>query len=108
MERRRLGNYGEALAAVFGQEKGLCLIDENYRCPMGEADLIFSDGDRYHFVEVKTREKISGYRPADSINRAKRDRMKKVALYYMKEKGICDCSISLDVVEIEINVIEGI
>ena len=50
-----LGRYGEALAARHLVERGMVVLDRNWRCPLGEIDLVLRDGDTLVVCEVKTR-----------------------------------------------------
>ena len=54
--RQALGAYGETLAArLLTVERGMVLLDRNWRCPEGELDLVLRDGDVLVACEVKTR-----------------------------------------------------
>jgi len=48
------GMDGEAAAASFLEEKGMEILERNYRYPRGEVDIIALDGETIVFVEVKT------------------------------------------------------
>ncbi len=58
-----LGRRGEKLAARLLKQKGLKILARNYRCPIGEVDLIALDpatqrqigAETLVIVEVKTR-----------------------------------------------------
>ena len=50
-----LGRYGEVLAARHLVERGMVVLDRNWRCPLGEIDLVLRDGDTLVVCEVKTR-----------------------------------------------------
>ncbi|MFZ4054534.1 MAG: YraN family protein, partial [Polynucleobacter sp.] len=47
-----MGKKAEATAKDFLQRAGLSLVALNYRCRMGEIDLIMRDQDTFVFVEV--------------------------------------------------------
>ncbi len=53
--RRRLGAWGEKVAAVHLEAAGYLIVERNWRCREGEIDLVAQDGDIVVFVEVKTR-----------------------------------------------------
>ena len=63
-EHLRRGRLGEDAARRRLQELGLRFLAANFRCPRGELDLIFRDGDCLVFVEVKTRSREDWTRPA--------------------------------------------
>ena len=48
------GLDGEAMAASFLEEKGMQILERNYRYPRGEVDIIALDGETLVFTEVKT------------------------------------------------------
>ncbi|MCL2382177.1 MAG: YraN family protein [Treponema sp.] len=48
------GRGGEEEAAVFLQEKGIRILERNFRFRRGEVDIIALDGQTLVFVEVKT------------------------------------------------------
>ncbi|RJQ51236.1 MAG: YraN family protein [Nitrospiraceae bacterium] len=80
----RLGERGERLAATFLKDNGYSIIERNYKVPMGEIDIIARDNGTLVFVEVKTRESIEYGMPFEAVNRAKRRKISKVALSYLK------------------------
>ena len=60
-ERLELGRFGEELALKKIKRLGYKKIIRNYRCPLGEVDLIARDGDTLVFIEIKTRRGKSIY-----------------------------------------------
>ncbi|HWJ03921.1 MAG TPA: YraN family protein, partial [Verrucomicrobiae bacterium] len=56
MDRRReVGMRGESLAKSYLENLGFSLIAQNYRCRLGELDLVFQDRGQVVFVEVRTK-----------------------------------------------------
>src|SRR5690348_6271287 len=55
-----LGRYGEALAVRYLREQGMEVVDRNWRCEIGEVDIVARDGDCLVICEVKTR-RSSGF-----------------------------------------------
>ncbi len=53
-KRRALGMLGERKAARFLKKHGLKILQRNWRCTLGELDLIALDRDTVVFVEVRT------------------------------------------------------
>ena len=51
----RTGEWGEQLAARFLEDKGLRILERNWRFSRAEIDLIAEEGEVLVFVEVKTR-----------------------------------------------------
>ena len=95
-----LGKKGEVLARKYLQRQGYEIKELNYRCPLGEIDLIARDRDTIAFVEVKTRN--SGYEGSGkmAVNKQKQERIAKAALSYLLKKGLRDFNCRFDVVSI--------
>ena len=55
MNKRQLGQENEYLALKYLTNKGYKIIKRNYRCKLGEIDLIAKKDDRIIFIEVKYR-----------------------------------------------------
>lgn len=79
-----LGKKGEDLAVELCREKGFVVIEQNYRTPFGEIDIIAKDGNIVVFIEVKARTGTAYGAPFEAVTRRKRDKIKKVAMSYMK------------------------
>ena len=77
------GADAEAVAAAFLEARGLTILTRNYRCRMGEIDLIARDGPTTVFVEVRRRASRSFGGAAASITAAKRLKLLKAARHYM-------------------------
>jgi putative endonuclease len=79
----RRGVAAEALAANFLQERGLKIVARNYRCRLGEIDLIAHDGATTIFVEVRQRSSAAFGGAAASITARKRARLVRAARHYL-------------------------
>lgn len=101
-ERLSLGEMGERLALKKIKRLGYKFIAKNYRCPLGEIDLIARDGDCLVFIEIKTRRGRSIGYAKEAINRRKMRQISKVALAYMKANNCCDVKARFDVIAINI------
>ena len=95
-----LGARGEALAALCLVEGGMELIDRNWRCRHGELDIVARDGDVVAFVEVKTRSGTGYGSPAESVTYVKQQRIRKLALMWLEERGSPWVRVRFDVVAI--------
>jgi putative endonuclease len=84
---KALGTKGEELAVRFLQKKGYRIVKRNYKTPVGEIDIIARDGDTIVFIEVKTRTDISFGYPFEAVNNRKRQKLKNLALLYLKRQG---------------------
>ncbi|MBW1805418.1 MAG: YraN family protein [Deltaproteobacteria bacterium] len=102
-ERLELGRKGEDLALRKVKRLGYKCIARNYRCPLGEIDLIARDGDCLVFIEIKTRKGRSVGYAKEAIDKRKMRQISKVALAYMKANDCCDVRARFDVVAINMN-----
>lgn len=102
-ERLDLGRLGEELALKKIKRLGYKCVIRNYRCSLGEVDLIAKDGECLVFIEIKTRKgKSLGY-AKEAIDGRKRRQLSKVALAYMKSNNCCDTKSRFDVVAINLS-----
>lgn len=79
-----LGKKGEDLAVSLCKGKGFTIVEQNFRTPFGEIDIIAKDGKTFVFIEVKTRTGNEYGAPFEAVTRLKREKIIKVALSYMK------------------------
>ena len=77
------GRWGEAAAANYLRAKGYRILCANYRCRMGEIDLIAEDRSNLVFVEVKTRRDNRFAEAAEHVDRRKRQRLITTAELYL-------------------------
>jgi putative endonuclease len=101
-ERLDLGRRGEALALKKIKSFGYQCIATNYRCSLGEVDLIAKDGDTIVFIEIKTRKGRSLGYAKEAIHEKKKRQLSKVALAYLKNNGLFGSKARFDVVAIQV------
>ena len=98
-ERKRLlGQRGEAIAARHLVRHGMVLIDRNWRCEIGEIDLVLRDGHVLVICEVKTRTSTAFGSPIEAVNQAKADRLKRLAYRWLREHDCHPDDVRVDVV----------
>lgn len=100
---RELGRRGEEAAAEFLHRHGYDVVERNWTCFAGEADIIARAGDTLVFVEVKTRRGTSHGFPAEAVDAAKRERYQRIALAYQAERRLEDLAMRFDVVSIVVS-----
>ena len=100
IDKKELGKKGEEVAARFLKKNGYRIIETNYRCKMGEMDIIGREKDTLVFVEVKTRTSTTFGPPQLAVNSSKQRQLSKVALNFLKEKKLEDVKARFDVVAI--------
>lgn len=79
-----LGKLGEDLAVALCREKGLQILEQNFRTPFGEIDIIAKDGGTIVFIEVKARTGNAYGAPFEAVTQQKRKKISKVAMSYLK------------------------
>lgn len=87
MNGANTGKLGELATARLLREKGCEILAANYRCRLGEIDIIASDKLYICFVEVKTRSEDSTGLPSDAVTPAKRRRLLAAAKLYLSQNG---------------------
>ncbi|MBC2605839.1 YraN family protein [Pelagicoccus albus] len=100
-ESAAIGRRGEREAEKLLKKKGLMILARNWRSGRDEIDIICLDGKAVVFVEVRTRSVdalVSGY---DSINRRKREALKRVCRSYFAKMKPRPITLRFDVVEVE-------
>ena len=85
-ESRRLGRWGEDLAAKFLVGKGYRVLDRNWKCRFGELDLVAEDGGFICFVEVKLRRSNRFGTGAEQVDQRKREKLRITAELYLQER----------------------
>lgn len=90
-EHLTTGNIAEQIAATFLQQKGLTLVEKNFRCTHGEIDLIMQDGKTLVFVEVRLRRNANFGGAAMSITHAKQQKLTRTAERYLQIHGNFAC-----------------
>lgn len=83
---RRLGDRGEARARRFLEAKGYVLLAANWRCAVGELDLVMHDGAEVVIVEVKTRRGEGMGRAEEAISAAKGRRLLASGEWFVAER----------------------
>jgi len=88
--RRHTGESLEGRAACYLAGKGLVLIERNYRCRLGEIDLIMQDGEYLVFVEVRYRTDDQFVDPIASINFRKQQKVLRTVQVYLQHHHVTD------------------
>jgi putative endonuclease len=94
------GKKGETIAASFLKKNGYRIMEKNYRCALGEIDIIAREKDELVFIEVKTRSSIELGYPEQAVGINKQKKMSQLALWYLEEKNVTNFRARFDVVAI--------
>jgi putative endonuclease len=85
------GAAGEEAAAHYLTERGLRLIERNFRVRGGEIDLICRDGQTVVFVEVRLRRRSDYGGAAASITATKQAKIIMAARHWLVRHGESPC-----------------
>ena len=97
---KSLGKRGEDAAARFLANHGYTILERNYKCSFGEADIVAKSPGTLVFVEVKTRTDEDKGMPEEAITEAKRAKYEKIAISYLRNYDEVDISVRFDVIGI--------
>lgn len=92
------GRAFERKACRFLQRRGLVLLQQNFRCPGGEIDLIMRDGDCLVFVEVRYRRHGRYGDGAESVDWRKQQRLLHSADRYLQQQRRAAQAVRFDVI----------
>ena len=98
VNRKVLGERGEKAAARYLKLRGYEILERNWKCPAGEADIIARDGSTLVFIEVKTRTGVSKGFPSEAVDAKKRARYEKIAGWYIMTCDELDVPVRFDVI----------
>ncbi len=102
MNRRAVGAKYEKLAAGCLEERGYRILCRNYRCRMGEIDLIAAHEGYLVFIEVKYRSNEHDGNALEAVDARKQQRIIRVARWYLMERHIPENQpVRFDVVAID-------
>lgn len=99
---RTVGFDAERLAEQFLKQKGLAGVARNFRCRLGEIDLIMRDRDCLVFVEVRYRAKNRFTRAGQSVDIHKQRKIiRTAALFLGKRARYANSVVRFDIVAID-------
>lgn len=110
MGRREIGAAGEAAAAAWYGARGYDVLDRNWRCRLGELDLVLRTGRTVVFCEVKARSGVGFGTPAEAVTHEKRRRIRHLAARWLETAPFRPAEIRFDVASViggEVEVFEG-
>jgi len=100
--RKRLGAWGERIAATHLEAAGYHIVARNWRCRQGEIDLVARAGKMLVFVEVKTRRGRRMGAPEEAFTPRKARKLIQLAQLYLAEYDL-DVAWRIDLVAVELD-----
>ena len=100
--KRSIGAFYEQKAVEYLKGKGYSILSQNFRCKIGEIDIIAKWKDVIVFVEVKYRKTASFGYPEEAVSYYKQEKIRKVAQYFLTGASFAmDTECRFDVIAIE-------
>lgn len=81
--KRLIGAKQEQVAAGYLKDKGYLILEYNFRCRMGEIDVIAKDENYLVFVEVKYRKDTAKGLPQEAVDLHKIQKITRTAQFYI-------------------------
>ena len=100
MNTKRVGDWGEAAAAAYLTAHGYAIKARQFRCPMGEIDLIAERNGVLVFLKVKTRKNLRHGDPAAAVDFRKQQKIIRTATWYLQEHPPMERLCRFDVLEV--------
>mgnify|MGYP001320153746 CR=1 FL=1 len=95
-----LGRYGEDVAARHLEDDGLVVLERNWRCDIGEIDIVAREGDVLVVCEVKTRSSLRHGSPFEAITERKLHRLERLGMAWMRAHGVRPRTMRVDIVSV--------
>jgi putative endonuclease len=100
--RRSLGILGEDAVARWYDDAGYAVLARNWRCEIGEIDIVARTGATVVFCEVKTRSSGSYGSAFEAVTAAKQRRLRRLAGRWLAQEKPAGCSRSFDEVRFDV------
>jgi putative endonuclease len=94
------GGRGERVAARHLKRRGYRVLVRNYRCPVGELDLVCSHGGLIVFVEVKTRTSTKAENAEEAVRSTQWARIERAARRFLTQRSCGDRPCRFDLVTV--------
>lgn len=97
MSNAEFAARGVEAAKAFMERRDYEIEAVGWKCDAGQIDIVAFDpiAEMLVFAEVQTHKDDEGF-PAEAITQAKRDRMERIAVSYLKEHDFGDCRVRFD------------
>lgn len=95
-----VGKSGEELSKEYLLSKKYKILEMNYKCNLGEIDIIAKDKKTYVFIEVKYRKNDYFGLPREAVTTYKQNKIRSVASSYIKTHKLFNVPCRFDVIDI--------
>jgi putative endonuclease len=93
-----LGRWGEDVAADHLRRSGLIVLERNWRCPIGEIDIVARDHRQLIVCEVKTRSGLGFGSPLEAVTEIKAQRLGRLAAAWLASHSLSVRAVRIDVI----------
>lgn len=107
MDKKELGRFGEEIASRYMEKEGYEILERNFRCRIGEVDIIAQKDNEIAFIEVKARTSDEFGLPREAVDTKKQNVIRKVAAVYLLSAKGKDKQPRFDVMEVYCNLIKA-
>lgn len=104
-DNKKIGALGEEIAKLYLIQKGYTILETNFRCKIGEIDIIAKKNKVIIFCEIKANftSSSSAFRPEVRVNPHKAAKLRRLAEIYIKMQNLStDQGFQIDVLGVEI------
>lgn len=102
-QRHLDGKMAEQIACNYLQKQGLILLEKNYRCFLGEVDLIMKDNQHIVFIEVRSRKRTEYGSALESVTKPKQMRIIRTATHFLQtKKWLFKINSRFDIVQVHL------
>ena len=99
-ERSERGRAGEDAAQSVYERRGYVVVARNWRCALGELDLVLLRRELLVFCEVKTRSGPAFGGGYEAVSWSKRRRIRALAEVYIERHGFAYVELRFDVASV--------
>ena len=96
--REALGRHGEEVAAEYLRGVGMVVLERNWRCRLGEIDIVAVEGDCLAVCEVKTRRVLLAGGPIEAVTPVKLTRLRRLTAIWLAGQQRRFAQVRIDVV----------
>ena len=101
VNKRQIGADKEAFVCEWLEKHGYKIVERNFRCRIGEIDIVAREGGYLVFLEVKYRSHEGSGLPEEAVDWRKQRVISRVALFYLRRFGYGETApVRFDVVAV--------
>ena len=101
--KKDFGKKGEEIASKYLNNNGYEVIKQNFRCKLGEIDLIAIKNNTIIFVEVKTRSSTKFGTAEQAVDSKKKRHILRTSQVFLTKNELNNCNLRFDVISVYMN-----